>query len=80
MADLTAAQQRHERALRLDGAAAALREAADMVAPVEFRQRHERSMADARSALGQETANAAWAEGHALALSDMLTEALAGVD
>jgi non-specific serine/threonine protein kinase len=76
LGDLAAAQQQAERALRLAGAGSALREAAGMVAPVEFRLRHARRMADARSLLEPKVADANWAEGQALALTYVLEEAL----
>jgi predicted ATPase len=75
-ADLAAAQRQHERALRLAAAASVLREAAEMRAPVEFRRRHERSIASARSALERDAADAAWDAGKSLELADVVSEAL----
>ena len=80
MADLAASQHQYERALRLGGAAAALRQAAGMIGPVEFRTHHQRKMAEARSALEPSVAEANWTEGGSLTLQGIIGEALAAVD
>ena len=73
---VAAAQGRMERTARLCGAAAALRE--DMGWPLTPAERaeHDRTVAAARAALGNEAFAAAWAKGHALHLDEAITEAL----
>ncbi|HMA00537.1 MAG TPA: tetratricopeptide repeat protein, partial [Steroidobacteraceae bacterium] len=80
LADLAAAERSYERACRLAGSAAALRQAAGMVAPVEFKRRHERSIGAARAALDPDVAEARWFEGWNLSPDDILAEELAAAD
>ena len=66
LAALAATQDQSGRALRLAGAAAALREALGKSHPHNLRDWLERKLAPARAALGTDAAAAAWAEGHAM--------------
>jgi predicted ATPase/class 3 adenylate cyclase/DNA-binding XRE family transcriptional regulator len=75
-ARLAAAQAQPIRALRLAGAAAALRELIGMpLTPAELAE-FERRIAPARRALGEAAAESAWAEGRALAVEQAISEAL----
>jgi non-specific serine/threonine protein kinase len=76
VADVAHTNGDHERALRLAGAASALREATVCAAIRELRERNERTVLKARAALGA-AAPAIWAEGRALSLRTALDEALA---
>jgi hypothetical protein len=65
-----------QRAAVLFGAAEVLREKAGAsVRPCE-RAEHEQYVSAVRAALGEEAAARAWAQGHGLALSDAVAEAL----
>lgn len=77
MAGLAAAQGQPERAARLFGAAAALREQIDT--PVEGWERpaFERGLELTRAALSVDAFDAAWSAGAALSLRDVMLEALA---
>lgn len=75
-ADVAAARGDNLRALRLAGAAAALRETAVCFAVPELRARHERTVAGARAVLGA-AAPAVWAAGRGLTLREAVDEALA---
>lgn len=77
-ARLAAAQDEAARALRLSGAAAALREAIDAAVGPAWRAKYRRWLAPARRALGEEAAVAAWAAGRALTPEGAIAEALAG--
>jgi predicted ATPase/DNA-binding CsgD family transcriptional regulator/DNA-binding XRE family transcriptional regulator len=78
LAQLGAVQGAPRHALRLAGAAAALRDSIRApLAPVE-RSRLERRLASARRTLGERAAQAAWAEGRALPLQQVVDLALAG--
>jgi tetratricopeptide (TPR) repeat protein len=82
LAGLAAIRAQSGRALRLAGAAAALREALGKSHPHNVRDWLERKLAPARASLGTEAAAAAWAEGHAMdperALADALDAAAPG--
>jgi hypothetical protein len=65
-----------ERAARLCGAAAALREYMGWPLPPAKRAEHERSVAAARKALGEEVFAATWARGHALPLEETIVDTL----
>jgi hypothetical protein len=62
--------------VRLGGAAAALRDATGASMVAEFRARHDRRLAAARAALGEEEAAAAFAAGWALPLDAAIAEAM----
>jgi predicted ATPase/transposase/transcriptional regulator with XRE-family HTH domain len=75
IASLAVAQRRPEHAARLFAAAAALRESFGIpLAPVE-REEHERALASARAQLDAATFAAAWAEGQAMSLEQVIEEA-----
>ena len=76
LARVAVAQGRMQRAARLCGAAAALREDRGWPLPPAKRVEHERTTAAAREALGKEAFEAAWAEGHAMPLEDAINVAL----
>ena len=76
-AELTGAQGCPERALRLAGAAAALREVIGAPAPPVWRDRRERTLELAHRALGERAAAAAWAAGRGLSPEAAVAEALA---
>jgi ATP/maltotriose-dependent transcriptional regulator MalT len=63
-----------ERAVRLCGAAEALREAIGAYVP-RYRGQHERAMRLAREALGEPTFAAAWVAGRSLSIAEAVTEA-----
>jgi tetratricopeptide (TPR) repeat protein len=65
-AAVSAERGQPERAARLFGAEQALRNAIGYVMNVRWRPVHERDLASARAALGDETFAAAWAEGEAM--------------
>jgi hypothetical protein len=69
-------QGRPERAARLLGASAALRD--DMGAPLAPTSRadHDHAANAARAALGEDAFAAAWAVGHAMSLEEAITDAL----
>jgi tetratricopeptide (TPR) repeat protein len=66
LASLAAAQNRPLRALRLAGAAAALREARNAKPSPLLRAKHERLLATAWAALPDDAGGAAWSEGQAM--------------
>jgi hypothetical protein len=76
-AGVAAAQGQARRALRLAGAAAALREAMDAPLPPPERAVHEQRLEPTRQALGEPAAAATWAAGQALSLEEAVAEALA---
>jgi predicted ATPase/DNA-binding CsgD family transcriptional regulator len=76
MADVAAAQKQPERAARLFGAAAALREVIGAPRPPAFRSYHERSLAAVRDRLGEENFAAAWEEGWAMTTQQAIDYAL----
>jgi hypothetical protein len=65
-----------ERAAWLCGAAAALREDKGWPPPPARRAEHDRSVAAAREALGDEVFAAAWSSGHTLPLEETITAAV----
>jgi non-specific serine/threonine protein kinase len=76
LARVAALQRRFEQAARLLAAAEALREAIG-AAPVQHRDRHDRTVATVHAALGEEAFAAAWAAGRALPLANAVAEAIA---
>ncbi len=76
LARVAVAQGRMERAVRLCGAAAALREERGWALSLAKRGEHDRTVAAAREALGEEAFAAAWARGHALPLEEAITDTL----
>jgi len=76
LAGLAATRAQPGRALRLAGAAAALREALGKSHPHNLRDWLERKLSPARASLGPEAAAAAWAEGHAMGPDRAVTYAL----
>ena len=77
VAGLAVAWGQPERAARLFGAAAALREASGLPVEPAFRAAHERDVAAARAALGEDAFAAGWATGAALPLPAAVAEAAA---
>jgi len=77
VAGVAAAQGQLARAARLLGAAEALRESAGVPLPPVHRVDYERDVALVRAALDEDAFAAAWAEGHALTLEQVIAEALA---
>jgi tetratricopeptide (TPR) repeat protein len=71
------AGRRMERAVRLFGAAAALWDRLGLPRAPEHREEHERQVAAARAALGEEAFAAAWAAGQRLSLEQAVAMALA---
>jgi hypothetical protein len=76
LARVAVAQGRMERAARLCGAAAALREDMGWPLPPVKRAEHDRTVAAARGALGEDAFAAAWVRGHALPLEEAVTDTL----
>ena len=76
LARVAVAQGRMERAARLCGTTAALREDMGWPLPPVKRDEHERTVAAAREALGEEAFAAAWVRGHTLPLEDAITDTL----
>lgn len=76
LAEVAAAEGLPERALRLGGAAAALRDSTGAASAEAFRARQERRLADARARLSADGAAAARAAGRAMALEDAIAEGL----
>src|SRR5262249_54296049 len=68
-------QENAERAARLFGAAEALREAIHSSIPAAWRAEYEESFALLRAALGEERFTAAWAEGRAVPLQEVIRDA-----
>jgi predicted ATPase/DNA-binding SARP family transcriptional activator len=73
---LAVAEKQFQRAARLFGAAAALREAIGSGLPAMSRAAHERDLAEARKGLGNALFEAAWAEGPAMTLDQIVAYAL----
>jgi predicted ATPase len=73
LAGLFVAQGEPVRAVRLWGAADALREAIGTPIPPVYRADYERSRAAARAQLGEKTFAAAWAEGRMMTLEQVLS-------
>jgi predicted ATPase len=78
LARVAVAQGRMERAARLFGTAAALREDKGWPLPPSKRTEHDRTVAAAHGALGKEAFTAAWAWGHALPLDETIEDILLG--
>jgi tetratricopeptide (TPR) repeat protein len=76
LARVAVAQGKMERAAQLCGTAAALREDRGWPLPPAKRAEHDRTVAAAREALGEEAFAAAWARGHALPLEEAVTDTL----
>jgi len=76
LARVAVAQGRMERAARLCGTTAALRKDMGWPLPPVKRDEHERTVAAAREALGEEAFAAAWVRGHTLPLEDAITDTL----
>jgi predicted ATPase/DNA-binding XRE family transcriptional regulator len=76
LARVKVAQGRMERAAQICGAASALREYMGWPLPPAKRAEHERTVAAAREALGEEVFAATWARGHALPLEEAITDIL----
>jgi tetratricopeptide (TPR) repeat protein len=76
LAAVAVAQGEPEHAARLFGSAEGLREAIGAGMPPAERAEHDRSVAAARTALGQEAFAAAWAEGRAMPLDEAVALAL----
>lgn len=80
LAGLVAMEGRPGQAVRIYGAAAALRETIGArIAPVE-RAEVEQRLAALRVALGEERAAQAWAQGQAMPLNETVANTLRGVD
>jgi len=78
LAQTAAEEDRPERALRLAGAAAMLRETTGVAAAQEFQARHDRRLAALRAVLGEPAAcQAAWDEGTRLSAEAAVAYALA---
>ena len=73
---VAASQGRVERAARLWGATAALREVTGSPLPPGDRADHESSMAAAREKIGIDTFEAAWGEGHRMPMEDIVLYAV----
>ena len=78
LARVAVAQERMERAARLCGAAAALREDRGWPLPPAKRAEHDRTVTAARAVLGEDAFTAAWAKGHALPLEEAIRDTLLG--
>jgi hypothetical protein len=76
LAALAVAQAQSERAARLIGTAEGLRSAMGAPLPPADRAEHDRSVAAARTALGEEAFAAAWAEGRMMPLKAAVSYAL----
>jgi hypothetical protein len=76
LARVAAAQGRMERVAWLCGAAAALREDTGWPLSPARRVEHDRTVAAARAALGEDAFTAAWAKGHALPLEEAIKDTL----
>jgi predicted ATPase len=77
LAELAVAEDQSERALRLAGAAAALRKTINAQPIPILREQYERWVGLARQALGESASAAAWAAGQASPLAQAIAEALA---
>jgi tetratricopeptide (TPR) repeat protein len=76
LARVAVAQVRMERAARLCGTAAALREDVGWPLPPAKRAEHDRTVAAVRRSLGEEAFAAVWARGHALPLEEAIKDTL----
>jgi predicted ATPase/class 3 adenylate cyclase len=80
MAGLAISTGQPERAARLLGAAAGLRDAVKAILPANERADHEKNVAAIRDTLGDAALDEAWDLGRALTLDDAVAEALALAD
>jgi hypothetical protein len=69
---LASAQSQHQRALRLAGAARAVRETLGAPVPPDVHAQLEQRLKPARDALNAKAAETAWAEGHAMVLAEAI--------
>ncbi len=76
LARVAVAQGRMERTARLCGAAAALREDKGWPLPPAKRAENDRTVAAARTVLGEDAFTAAWVRGHALPLEEAIKDTL----
>jgi tetratricopeptide (TPR) repeat protein len=76
LARVAVAQVRMERAARLCGTAAALREDVGWPLPPAKRAERDRTVAAVRRSLGEEAFAAVWARGHALPLEEAIKDTL----
>jgi hypothetical protein len=76
LARVAVAQGRMERAARLCGTTAALREDMGWPLPPARCAEHERTVAAAREALGEDAFAAAWVKSHALPLEEAIIDSL----
>jgi tetratricopeptide (TPR) repeat protein len=80
LARLAVVRGQAARAARLFGAAAALREAMGIQLSISEEAEHERDFSIARSGLGELAFAAAWAEGRAMAVEQVVADALNSVN
>ena len=73
LAEVVAAQGEGAWAARLWGAAEAMREDIHAPLPAVFRTEYERAITDARTQVGEKPFTAAWAQGRAMTLEQVLT-------
>jgi predicted ATPase len=78
IASVVGAQGRHKWAVRLCGAAAALRGAIGAALPSAGRAAYDQTLASARATLGAEEFAAAWESGHGLSEEQAIEEAMGG--
>ena len=71
-AELSQQKQQAEQAIRLWGAASALRETTGCPVPPQGQAAHDRNLADLRVAMGQDTFAVAWAEGRAMTMEQAI--------
>src|SRR5262249_11427118 len=76
LAGVAAVQEYGQEAARLFSAAAALREELGAPLPLAEQAEHERQVASVRAAIGEERWAAAWAEGRALPLEQLVPRVL----
>ncbi len=76
--EVAAGQDQSGRAARLWGAAEAIREQIGAPLPLAEHARYAAAVAHARAALGEHAFEAAWAEGRAQPLEQVITDALKG--
>jgi non-specific serine/threonine protein kinase len=77
MAQVSTLEGRHERAIRLAGCAAAVRETIAAPYSAFAAREYERRLAPAREALGPQACSAAWAAGKAMGVQEAIDYALA---
>ena len=78
LATISVANGNHDVGIRLFGAAQSMRDRTQLVRLPFFDHDHARAVATARTALGQEDFDRAWAEGTALSTDDAIAYALRG--